>query len=171
MHKLIRSALCLVTLAIAGKPATAQDFPSDMDFRAISAVRVTISPMSVESVDCNIDPALLVRELERQFEGEGLAVSTTLDALAVITVLSAREEGGGACNSALMLGAYKRASFFDDDAQWLRTGYVVVWQSALLVGSPADTHPALARDALASLGLAMLKEWRKANNIDPPAVR
>lgn len=164
MRKPVRSALALVAIWAANASAAAQS--SDMDFRGVSAVHVTVSPMSVESTDCNIDGDYLARELLRQFEGEGLAGSGSTDILAVITVLSARE-GGASCSSALMLGAYKKVSFFDHDAEWLRTGYVVIWQSALLVASPADTHLALARDSLNSLGEAMLKEWRSANDVSP----
>jgi hypothetical protein len=127
--------------------------------------------MSTDSIDCNIDSSLLVRDLQRQLEGDGLKSSATPETLAVITVLSTRQAGSGPCTSAIMLGAYKKASFFDDQAQWLRTGYVVIWQSALLFASPAATHLSLARDSLARLGQAMLKDWRSANNAAPSATR
>lgn len=162
MCKTIRSGLLLLGFSFSA-PVAAQDVGADMDFRGVSGIHITASPMSVESIDCNIDGSYLVRELQRQFEGEGLASSANFDSLAVITVLSAREGGSGTCNSAVMLGAYKKASFFDNEAAWLRTGYVVIWQSALLVASPADTHLTLARDSLARLGRVMLKEWRDAN--------
>jgi hypothetical protein len=163
MYRSIRSALFLLALG-SSLPAAAQDVRADMDFRGVSGIHITASPMSVESIDCNVDGSYLVRELQRQFEGEGLASSANFDTLAVITVLSAREGGSGTCNSAVMLGAYKKASFFDNEAAWLRTGYVVIWQSALLVASPADTHLTVARDSLARLGQVMLKEWRNANS-------
>jgi hypothetical protein len=168
MHQPIK----LIPLVLAGgiaasSPGLAQNVASDTDFLGMKAVRVTVSPLTVDSIDCNIDGTYLVRELQRQFEAEGLAATNQQDRLAVISVLSAREPGGGACNSAIMLGAYKKASFFDADADWLRTGYVVVWQSALLVTSTAETHLGLTRDALARLGESMLKEWQRVNA--PPA--
>jgi hypothetical protein len=163
MYGFIRLAIVILAFDFAA-PAAAQDVAADMDFRGVSAIHITASPMSVESIDCNIDGSYLVRELQRQFEGDGLAKSADFDTLAVITVLSAREGGSGPCNSAVMLGAYKKASFFDNEAAWLRTGYVVIWQSALLVASPADTHLVLARDSLARLGQVMLKEWKDANS-------
>jgi hypothetical protein len=167
MHKLIKLIPLVLAVGIAGSPVLAQDVASDMDFLGIKAIRVTASPLTVDSIDCNVDGSYLMRELQRQFQAEGLAGTNQEDALAVISILSARADGGGACNSAVMLGAYKKASFFDRDAAWIRTGYVVVWQSALLVTSAADAHLALTRDALARLGEAMLKEWQRANH--PPA--
>jgi hypothetical protein len=167
MHKLINLIPLVLAVGFVVSPVLAQDVASDMDFLGVKAVRVTVSPLTVDSIDCNIDGSYLLRELQRQFESDGLAGADQEDALAVISVLSARESGGGACNSAVMLGAYKKASFFDQDAAWIRTGYVVVWQSALLVTSAADAHLDLTRDALARLGEAMLKEWKRVNA--PPA--
>jgi hypothetical protein len=163
MHKLINLIPLVLAVGVFASPVHAQDVASDMDFLGIKAIRTTVSPLTVDSIDCNIDGSYLMRELQRQFESEGLAGTDQEDALAVISILSAREDGGGDCNSAVMLGAYKKASFFDQDAAWIRTGYVVVWQSALLVTSAADAHLALTRDALARLGEVMLKEWQRVN--------
>jgi len=153
----------LGALALGAGPASAGGVTSDTDFRGVTGIHVTASPMSVESVDCNIDSSLLTHDLERQFSGDGLAVNQSPDTMAVVTVLSTRNDISGTCNSAIMLGAYKKASFFDDQAQWLRTGYVVVWQSGLIFSSPADAHLGLARESLGRLAKAMLKDWRNAN--------
>jgi len=171
MPRILLVALVFLTVAGASAAAATQDVASDTDFRGITSIRVTASPMSVDSIDCNLDANLLAGELQHQLAGDGLTNSTGLDTLAVITVLSTREAGSGPCTSAIMLGAYKKASFFDDQARWLRTGYVVVWQSALLFTSPADSHLALARDSLQQLGKAMLTEWQRANNPKSSAER
>jgi hypothetical protein len=144
-------------------PAAAQGLLSDMDFRGMDTLRVTASPMTVESLDCGIESSGLVRELRRQLDSEGMKSSDADSALGVITVLSARNGDTGVCNSTLMLGAYKKASFFDKDVGWIRSGYVVVWQSAVLVVSSAETHPVQVRDALSRLGAALLVDWRGAN--------
>ncbi len=167
MKKIFFVALALWSAAAA--PAAADGISSDTDFRGVVSVRVTVSPMSVESIDCNLDGDTLTRELQHQLDAEGLAASTSVDTLAVITILSSREAGSGPCTSAVMLGAYKKASFFDDQAKWLRTGYVVIWQSALLFSSTAETHMTLARDSVQRLGKALLTEWRRANSVKPSA--
>jgi hypothetical protein len=167
MRKFITPFICL--LGLAAGPAAAQGVASDTDFRGVTRIKVTASPMAVESVDCNIDGALLTHDLERQFAADGLAVDQSLETVAVVTVLSTREGGSGSCTSAIMLGAYKKASFFDDQAQWLRTGYVVIWQSGLIFTSPADAHLGLARESVTKLAKALLRDWRNANNAKPSA--
>lgn len=144
-------------------PASAQSIASDMDFQGVKGLRVTTSPLPIDSVDCNIEPGALIRDLRRQFEFEGLKAISSDDALAVVTILSARDAPSNTCSSTLMLGAYKKASFFDKDVGWIRTGYVVVWQSAVLVTSRSDGHSVQVRDALARIGDALLKEWHTAN--------
>jgi hypothetical protein len=167
MRKFITAVACF--LAFAAVPAAAQGVASDTDFHGITRIKVTASPMAVESVDCNIDGTLLTHDLEHQFAADGLAVDPSLETVAVVTVLSTREGGSGSCTSTIMLGAYKKASFFDDQAQWLRTGYVVIWQSGLIFSSPADAHLGLARESLTRLAKALLRDWRNANNAKPSA--
>lgn len=144
-------------------PASAQSLASDMDFRGVQALRITVSPTTVESLDCGIESIALVRELQHGLEAGGIKPTESDANLGVITILSVRDGDSGLCNSTLMLGAYKKASFFDKDAGWIRSGYVVMWQSAVLVASPAESHPVQVRDALARLGDALLGDWRTAN--------
>lgn len=160
---IVAGALLLGHGVAFDSPAAAQGLLSDMDFRGMDTLRVTASPMTVESLDCGLESSGLVRELRRQLDSEGMKSSDSDAALGVITVLSARNGDSGVCNSTLMLGAYKKASFFDKDVGWIRSGYVVVWQSAVLVASSAETHPVQVRDALARLGAALLTDWRGAN--------
>ena len=168
MRKFIATVICL--LGVATGPAAAQGVASDTDFRGVMRIKVTASPMAVESIDCNIDGSLLTRDLEHQLAADGLAIDQSPETVAVVTILSTREGGSGSCTSAMMLGAYKKASFFDDQAEWLRTGYVVIWQSGLIFTSPAAAHIGLARESLTRLAKAMLKDWRNAN-AKPSAAR
>ena len=168
-HKFIMPLLG--ALVIGAGPAIAGGVASDTDFRGVTGIHVTASPMGVESVDCNIDSSLLTHDLERQFSGDGLAVNQSPDTMAVVTVLSTRDDISGTCSSAIMLGAYKKASFFDDQARWLRTGYVVVWQSGLVFSSSADAHLGLARESLGRLAKAMLRDWHNANAVKPSATQ
>ncbi len=156
-------ALGSAGLLAAALPAAAQSISSDMDLRGMNALRVTASPMTVDSLDCSIESAAMVRELRQQLVSEGMKATDSDAALAVVTVLSARDPNSDLCNSTLMLGAYKKASFFDKDVGWIRTGYVVVWQSAVLVSSPSGTHAVQVRDGLGKLGDALMNDWRNAN--------
>jgi hypothetical protein len=125
--------------------------------------------MAVESIDCNIDGSLLTRDLEHQLPPTVSHRPIARDGRGGDHPVDPRG-GSGSCTSAMMLGAYKKASFFDDQAEWLRTGYVVIWQSGLIFTSPAAAHIGLARESLTRLAKAMLKDWRNAN-AKPSAAR
>ncbi|HEY9214716.1 MAG TPA: hypothetical protein VIQ29_17945 [Ancylobacter sp.] len=168
MHRSFRNLAGALALSAAGfvaasVPAAAQSIASDMDFRGMTSLRVTASPMTVDSLDCSIESAAMVRELRQQLVSEGVKATDSDAALAVITVLSTRDPNTDVCSSTLMLGAYKKASFFDKDVGWIRTGYVVMWQSAVLVSSPSESHAVQVRDGLAKLGDALMGDWRNAN--------
>jgi hypothetical protein len=153
----------LLGLGLATVAAAAGDSKSDIDFRGINALRVTTSPVPPGAIDCNIDNGALVHDLEQQLATGGLKVTTSGDNVATVTVLSTSETTRGICSSAIMLGAYSRMSFFDEAAGWLRSGYVVVWQSGLIVTSSPAEHLKTVRQALARLGTAMLRDWQKQN--------
>lgn len=164
-------SLCLVWLVLINGPAAAQGLASDMDLRGVKLLRVTASPTMVETLDCGIEAATLVRNLKGQVESEGLKPTDSDAALAVVTVLSARNEDAGVCSSTLMLGVYKKASFFDRDVGWIRSGYVVAWQSAVLVTSPIEAHNVQVNDALARLGDALLGDWRNSQRPEAAAAQ
>jgi hypothetical protein len=157
----------LLSIGMGTVVAAAEDIKSDIDFRGINALRVTTSPMPPGAIDCNIDNGALVHDLEQQFWTAGLKVATSGDNVATVTVLSTSETTRGVCSSAVMLGAYSRMSFFDEAAGWLRSGYVVVWQSGLIVTSSPAEHLKTVRQALARLGNAMLRDWQKQNPAAP----
>jgi hypothetical protein len=157
----------LLSIGMGAVVAAAEDNKSDIDFRGITALRVTTSPVPPGAIDCNIDNGALVHDLEQQLATGGLKVATSGDNVATVTVLSTSETTRGVCSSAVMLGAYSRMSFFDEAAGWLRSGYVVVWQSGLIVTSSPAEHLKTVRQALARLGNAMLRDWQKQNSAAP----
>lgn len=164
MQAKLETIAAICALGMATIPATMAEEPgSDMDFRGVRSVRVTASPAPQGAIDCNIETDALVRDLEHQFDAGGLRNTTGNDNLATITVLSTYETGSGICSSALMLGAYSRASFFADAAGWIRSGYVVLWQSGVIVTSIPEQHLQTAREALARLGSSLLEAWQAQN--------
>lgn len=161
----LSTAVAWIALSTLSVPSAgiAAEGASDVDFRGVSGVRVTISPMSADAADCRLTADPLLRDLEQQLTAKGLKTVPESDVVATITVLSTYEPNAGQCSSAVMLGAYRKASFFDEDAGWLRTGHVVVWQSGLLTSSVPEQHPAGVGDALTRLGDAMALDWHRAN--------
>jgi hypothetical protein len=159
------SIAVLFALWLGAGSAPAGEVASDIDFQGIRSLRVTASPMPQAALDCNIEPDELVRDLERQLEAGGLKNAAGNDNLATITVLSAHDVDSGLCSSALMLGAYSKASFFADDAGWIRSGYVVIWQSGVIATSSPEQHLQAAREALARLGDSLIEAWQKQNAV------
>src|SRR5690606_20295940 len=129
-------------------------------------LRVTLSAMPPEAGDCRLDGASLVRNLEQGLNAGGLRTASDDEAVATVTVLSSYEPEH--CSSSVMLGAYRKVSFFDHEVGWLRTGYVVLWQSGVLVTSAPERHLEGIRDALGRLGNGLLEDWRQSNQDRAP---
>jgi hypothetical protein len=138
---------------------------SDADLRGVTGLRVTLSPMSAASMECDLRGAELVSDTQTKLATGGMTAPRGDDALAIVTVITGRDGTSGLCSSALMLGAYERASYVDDHVGWVRTGYVVLWQSGLMVTSAPQDHLDTVRRALDELGSAMLEEWHRANAV------
>lgn len=155
------AAVCAACAAITA--ARAEPIQSDLDLRGVKSFTVAVSPLPIDSMDCNIDGNVLGRELKQVLDRDNLGSGSDADSVAVVTVISTHDPENSACTSTVMLGAYKKASFFDKAVGWIRTGYVVMWQSAVHVNSALDTHQAHTRDAVTLLADAMMEKWREAN--------
>lgn len=161
-----RWLLAAAVAAVAASPASAQTSPtSDADLQGVSGLRVTLSPMSAASLECNLRGAELVSDTETKLSQGGMTSPQSDADLAIITVITGRDAATSLCSSALMLGAYGRESYVDDRVGWVRTGYVVLWQSGLMVTSSPQDHLETVRRALGGLGGAMLEEWHRANAV------
>jgi hypothetical protein len=152
---------CASMLVLPFSPSHAAEPVSNVDLSGVKSLRVTASPMSVEAMDCNLESSSLVRNLEHHLNAKGISTESGNDTVATITVLSTHESER--CSSAVMVGAYRKASFFDHDAGWLRTGHVVLWQSGLLVTSSPENHPDNVSSALEQLTGGLVEDWRYAN--------
>lgn len=144
-------------------PALARDAEADVDLRGVTALRVTISPMSAAALECGLRSNDLLRDVQAGLAAGGISTSLEVEDLATITVITGREPTSGLCSSAVMLGAYARESFVDRRAGWIRTGYVVLWQSGVMVTSMPYEHADTVRDALDRLDDALLDSWHRSN--------
>lgn len=157
---LLATAFALGAASTAQGQATPQ---SDADLSGVTGLRVTLSPMSAASMECDLRGDEIVSDVETTLSTGGMTAPTGNRDLAIVTVITGRDGASGLCSSAVMLGAYESASFVDDHVGWLRTGYVVLWQSGLMVTSAPQDHLDTVRRALGELGGAMLEEWHRAN--------
>ncbi len=147
-------------------PVAAQEAAADVDLRGVTALRATIGPLSAAALECGLRGHVLLGDLEARLAAGGIAPAPQIGDLATITVITGHDAATGLCSSAVMLGAYARESFVDRRVGWIRTGYVVLWQSGVMVTSGAVDHADTVRDALDRLGDALIEEWHRSN-LDP----
>jgi len=163
MFRFLKATVAVGLMCAGATFANAEAIQSDLDLKGVKSFHIAVSPLPIDTVDCNIDGSVLGRELTQVLARDHLRGGGDADAVAVITVISTHDPDRASCTSTVMLGAYKQASFFDDAVGWIRTGYVVMWQSAVHATSATDTHQAHTRDAVSLLADAMLEKWREAN--------
>lgn len=163
MFRFLKATIAIGVMCAGATFARADAIRSDLDLKGVKSFHIAVSPLPIDTVDCNIDGTILGRELKQVLDRDHLSGGVDADSVAVITVISSHDPDRSACTSTVMLGAYKKASFFDEAVGWIRTGYVVMWQSAVHATSATDTHQAHMRDAVSMLADAMMEKWREAN--------
>ena len=163
---LMASLFVALSATVAGERAAAQEKPgTDVDLRGITALHVTLSPISASAFDCGLRGGDVLAEARARLSTGGLPDASGAEELAIITVMSSHDATTGACSSSLMLGAYGRASFVDKRVGWIRTGYVVLWQSGVIVMSGATDHLDTVRQATGRLTDSLLDAWHRDNAV------
>lgn len=163
------AALAVAVLLMLGStpPAAAQS--TDVSLAGMNTIRLTASPLSQAALDCRLEASELIADVEAQLTAGGMTAVDSRRNLATVTVLTAFEAERALCSSGVMLGVYRKVSFFDEVSGWVRSGYVVVWQSGQQVLSARDSHPAQVQASLHRLAEAMLRDWQRAEERAPRA--
>jgi len=167
MERFLAAAGRVVLLGVlaAGIPATAWSAGStEADLAGVRGVRVTISQTTPDAMSCGIDLRGLLPVVSAGLAKGGLTVDPSADVTVTLTVLTGYDGGSGVCASAPMLGAYRRVSFFDEKAGWLRSGQLVLWQRGTASATASSDHAEAVRQAVSSLSEAFLASWRDANS-------
>ena len=160
----VRRLAMLLALLLSTLPAAARSAGgTPADLAGIKGVRITISQTTPDASTCGID----LRELQPVVSGRlvsgGLAVDQAADVTITLSILTGYDESTGVCASAPMLGAYRRVSYFDEKAGWLRSGQVVLWQRGTAAATPSSDHADALRAAVSRLSDTFLESWRNAN--------
>lgn len=163
MFRFLKATFAIGLVAAGTTFARAEAIQSDLDLKGVKSFHIAVSPLPIDTVDCNIDGSVLGRELKQALDRDNLSGGGDAGPIAVITVISTHDPDRRSCTSTVMLGAYKKASFFDDAVGWIRTGYVVMWQSAVHATSATETHQAHTRDSVSLLADSLIEKWREAN--------
>ncbi|NCG40738.1 MAG: hypothetical protein GWP30_07070, partial [Actinobacteria bacterium] len=64
------------------------------------------------------------------------------------------------------LGVYRKVAYYDDDAGWLRNGYVVLWQRGQQVMSGTADHAEMTTMVVQQLSEKLIESWRAENSED-----
>lgn len=157
--------MALAVGLLAGAPAGLRaDGPTPADLAGVDAVRITVSQTTPDALTCGIDLRTLLPTVSETLADGGVPVDSAAEVTVTLSVLTGYDDVTGACASAPMLGAYRRVSFFDERAGWLRTGQVVLWQRGTATTTATAGHAEAARHAVSELALSFLSSWRTANS-------
>lgn len=159
----LRHVVPLAALLAATPGAASGAAGTDVDLAGVRAVRVAVSQTTPDAMNCGVDLRGLLPLVSEGLATGGLAVDPGAEVTVTLTVLTGYHSGTGVCASAPMLGAYRRVSFFDEQAGWLRNGQVVLWQRGAATATASADHGEAVRRVVGELSAAFLASWRKDN--------
>lgn len=162
---------CLLALSLAGLPAlavAAEGSESMLDLKGVTNATLGVSQLTADGVQCGLDLTQIGHAAHQPVADAGLAVREVSDNRITISAVTSRV-GSDQCATTVMLGAYARETFFSSVVGWVQSGYVVVWQRALMVATPIGQHAAAVNSAARRLSEQMLADWRTQNRPLPAA--
>jgi hypothetical protein len=155
-------------LLLAGAPVAAAEAPATppLDFDGLTEASLVASPLTADSVQCGLDLARVVAAARQKLADGGLVLHEAAAARVTVSAVTIRVPDTDQCATTVLLGVYARESFFSASAGWLRTGYVVIWQRALMAATPAGGHAAAVSGVVGRLAEQMLAAWRAQGKHD-----
>jgi hypothetical protein len=146
---------------LAGGPALAAGAPATppLDFQGVTEASLMASPLTPDSIPCGLDLGRLVAAARQPLANGGLALRDGTSTRVTVSAVTVRVAGTEQCATTVLLGVYAQQSFFSATAGWLRSGYVVIWQRALAVATPAGAHAAAVSGVIGRLADQMLAAW------------
>lgn len=146
---------------LAGAPAMAAEAPATppLDFEGLTEASLMASPLTVDSIQCGLDLDRLAAAARQKLADGGLALREGAPARVTVSAVTVRVPGTDHCATTVLLGVYAQESFFSASAGWLRTGYVVIWQRALMAATPVGAHAAAVGGVVGRLVEQMLAAW------------
>lgn len=157
------AALLAVLLAVAPTTTAGAETGTGADLAGVTGVRITVSQTTPDAMACGIDLRDMIPLVTDGLSGGGLAIDPAAEVTVTLSVLTGYDSATGVCASAPMLGAYRRVSYFDENAGWLRSGQVVLWQRGTATATASADHPGAAQRAVSELSKAFLSSWQTDN--------
>jgi hypothetical protein len=153
------TGLLLISLVLLGTTAHAQQGGA-VNLAEIENGRVTISPPSLDALPCGLEVPPLLSALSDKLQAGGITPVDEGPITITLSVLTHLEPDSDRCGTATMLGVYKKISYFDEEAGWLRSGQIVLWQRGTMILSPTADHREAVIGEAERLGGALLETWR-----------
>lgn len=132
----------LLVLALATPAVRAEDGLEDT-LAHVDAVTIGISQITPDGVQCGLDPSRLLQVGMQALDNAGIAVRPDAATRITLSAITTQDTAmpSQPCATAVMLGAYRHETYFNADAGWVRSGYVVLWQRSILQLTPVASHP------------------------------
>jgi hypothetical protein len=148
-------------LLLTAAPVLAADAPpaAPLDFEGLTEAALMASPLTADSIQCGLDLDRLVAVARQKLADGGLVLRDDAATRVTVSAVTVRVAGTEQCATTVLLGAYTQESFFSASAGWLRSGYVVIWQRALAVATPAGAHAAAVGAAVGRVTEQLLAAW------------
>lgn len=155
----------LLAMLSAAAPAGARgETAVPADLAGVSGVRISISQTTPDAMTCGVDLREMLPVVSDGFVTGGLTIDQAADVTVTLSILTGYDGNTGVCASAPMLGAYRRVSYYDEKAGWLRSGQIVLWQRGTAATTPSSDHAVAVRAAVSRLSDTFLESWRGANS-------
>ena len=165
---MLRLSFAFLVFLLAGLAVgdSRADQPTRASLKGVVAVKATITQTTPDAVNCGVDIAALLEQLQRVLREGGLAVQDNADTVATISFMVAHDAERGVCATSGLLGAYRSVTYFDDKAGWLTTGHVALWQRAMQSLSSRASHVTAIQGIVDRLGADLVKSWKQENAVN-----
>jgi hypothetical protein len=161
--RVVASAAAALLLAsdLLGAGARAAEPPAapPLDFEGLAEASLMASPLTADSIPCGLELGRVAAATRQPLADGGLVLRAGAATRVTVSAMTVRVPGSGQCATTVLLGVYALESFFSASAGWLRTGYVVIWQRALTVATPAGAHEAAVNGVVGRLAGQLLADW------------
>jgi len=160
------SAIIAATVVIFGSASSVADHAKagPAGLADLGMFRVTATQTTSDAHACGLDLRRILPRLRNDLVAGGMQARAEADAMVTLTIITAHDAKREVCATSPMLGVYRKISYFDDDAGWLRTGHIALWQKGTGVVSGMADHPSAVAGAVDRLAETLLKNWRSAKN-------
>ncbi len=169
LHKFNAKNYCC-TVFLAGVLATtsfvaeSDESKPDANLLGVSDIRITMSQITPDAISCGLALEHFKPILKNQLQANGLKLVSSTSTLLTLGLMTTLDMDRSVCGTSATLGVYRKVAYYDDDAGWLRKGYVVLWQRGQQVVSGTADHAEMTTLVVQQLSEKLIESWRAENS-------